>query len=144
MVCGNCGADQVRKLALVFEERSALADASATSIAPGARTGRADVRDRDTVEAIARVAPPSPRNVDRGISCIAVFGVVGIAWHVLWIAAGIFLALAVNDASWNYSVWRKLYAAWNERYLCDRCGWIGTPAPDGGDATHAGGDNAAG
>ncbi len=81
-------------------------------------------------EDVARVAPPKPRNLNPALNCIGVFGVVGVAWHFVWIVAGIFLVLALNDAAWNNNVWRKQYAAWNESYLCERCGWIGGPAVD--------------
>lgn len=111
MRCDSCGSDRIRKASDVFEERLALADANAA-------------RDRQTVEALARVAPPRLRNVDKAIGCIAAFGVVGVGWHVFWIGAGIFFLLAVNDASWNNSVWPGLYAAWKERYACEQCGAV--------------------
>lgn len=87
--------------------------------------------ERHPSAAEARVAPPAQRNVDKSISCIAVFGVVGIAWHILWVVAALFLAAAIRDAWWNTSVWPRLCIAWEESYLCEGCGFIGpaTSAP---------------
>jgi hypothetical protein len=82
----------------------------------------------------ARAAPPVPRNVDKNIGCIAVFGVVGIAWHIVWIVAAVFLALAIRDAAWNANVWPKLYAVWEKSYMCERCGFIGPVDQEDGNA----------
>jgi hypothetical protein len=76
-------------------------------------------------------APPALRNVTRSLNCVAVFGVIGIAWHVLWIVAAGFLVAAFVDGSWNGNVWPQLYAAWEESSACDACaGTTGTGPPD--------------
>lgn len=75
----------------------------------------------------AQPGPPPLRDVMRSLNCVAVFGVIGIAWHVLWILAAIFLVVAFVDGAWNGSVWPARYAAWEESHACDACGATGAP-----------------
>jgi hypothetical protein len=65
--------------------------------------------------------PPPLRDVTRSLNCVAVFGVIGIAWHVLWIVAAGFLVAAFVDGSWNGTVWPQLHAAWEESHACEAC-----------------------
>ncbi len=132
MLCHNCGSDQVQNLAVVFEHETVLAGTN-TSADPD--DGRPRAPNLSPVA--ARAAPPLPRNVDKNIGPIAVFGVVGIAWHVVWLVAAVFLALAIRDAAWNASVWPKLHDVWETSYMCERCGFIGPLDPraqEGGNA----------
>lgn len=121
MLCPNCGTDELRTLPAAFELETSLSGPSMTEVSGD----DARPRDRRPSAAEARVAPPVFRNVDKSIGCITVFGVVGIAWHIVWVVAGIFFALAIRDAWWNTTVWPRLYIAWEESYVCERCGFIG-------------------
>ncbi|MEO7038623.1 MAG: hypothetical protein ABI186_01170 [Candidatus Elarobacter sp.] len=108
----------------MFEQELALGGASAMGAAVDV-----DARDRPISAAALRAAPPPTRNVDKSITCVAIFGVIGIAWHILWVVSAIFFTVAIKDAWWNTTAWARRYAAWEESYLCERCGFIGPAVP---------------
>ncbi len=122
MLCANCGSDRILPLSVVFERELALFEASATG-----DDGRP--LKRRPSPTLVRSAPPRHRDVDKAIGCIAVFGVIGIAWHVLWVVAVIFLGVAIMDAAWNKNALPKLRAVWEDSYMCEQCGFIGPMTP---------------
>ena len=106
MLCPSCGSDQFRSVSGVSEN-----DAT-TEPAGGPAAGQTEPRQRD---------------VDKCIPLIAVFGVIGIGWHVFWVLSAIFLFIAIRDLRWNTIVWPRQYAAWARLHECESCGYIGPP-----------------
>ena len=65
--------------------------------------------------------------MDKSVILVGTLGIIGILWHILWIASAIFLFIAIRDLVWNTFTWPRRYAAWARLHECPNCGYIGPP-----------------
>jgi hypothetical protein len=70
---------------------------------------------------------PRQRNVDPSIILVGTSFIIGLAWHIVWIASAFFLFIAIRDLRWNTFTWSRQYAAWARLHECPNCGYIGPP-----------------
>jgi|SRR5579884_297490 len=113
MLCAQCSSDNVRKLSLVYEH----------GLTHVSRTGA------HITEAGAKASPPRKRGLGGPLLLAIATGFFGFAWGGLWIVTVIALVLLIANTGWNAQRWPALYRAWDSAYMCERCGFIGAPAP---------------
>lgn len=112
MLCRNCGSENIRTLALVYEHGLTFVSARGAHI----------------TAASAKAVPPRKKKVGAAIGWAIVLSIFAFAWPVLWVGVIIAAIIACVNASWNATTWPQLYASWERTYMCERCGWIGSPA----------------
>lgn len=127
--CPQCGADNVRRLALIYRE--GLSQPSLAGGA-GARWGGSHplvtgTGGRQQTMASIGAAPPAPT----GMALALAFGVLGIMLALMGGTMGIVVGLvllvvggvAVYGAwSHNQEEYPRLLAAWEKTFMCQRCG----------------------
>ena len=104
MLCPSCGSDQLRSVSGDSEDKAGSANGSAVP-----------------------QAEPRQRDVDKSIILVGTLFIIGLAWHILWIASAFFLFIAIRDLRWNTFTWSRQYAAWARLHECPNCGYIGPP-----------------
>ncbi len=105
MLCPSCGSDQLRSV-LGSEDAAKLGSASGSAVPQ---------------------TEPRQRNVDPSIIIVGTSFIIGLAWHIVWIASALFLFIAIRDLRWNTFTWSRQYAAWARLHECPNCGYIGPP-----------------
>ena len=131
MFCRQCGSDHVRKLSLVFETgmTHVATRTSGIGIGPGVMVGAARTKGVHLTAVSQRAAPPAHKNAGATVGWALGLGLLGGAYHWIWLIALFVLAAGISQASWNRTTWPKLYGEWNRFFMCERCGWIGAPMP---------------
>jgi hypothetical protein len=70
---------------------------------------------------------PRQRDVDKSVILVGTLFIIGVLWHIVWIASALFFFLAIRDLMWNTFTWPRRYAAWARLHECPNCGYIGPP-----------------
>jgi len=124
MICSQCSSDDIRKLSLVYEHGLTLVGASSV----GSGIGNVRGRSLNVSAASARAAPPAQRGIGWALMFAVVSLLLALAFPMWWLGVIIFGAVVVSSVAWNSKEWPKLYARWDQLYMCQRCGAIDFPA----------------
>ena len=141
--CSQCGSEDIQKLSMVYEAGTSVIDTrsrgSSTGIGItrgglgiGTAVNSSRTRGTQTSEIAKRAAPPPAKTALGWL----VLGLVG--GLLLWALAGPILALAlfglciflmIKGNAYNGGELVKLREAWNQSWLCHRCGTISRIEP---------------
>ena len=133
MRCSNCRSESIQKLSPVYESGVTLVDTTTMGGGVGAAGGLgigfagAATRGRHITAISAKAAPPRKKSYGPAIAWLLISLPLALflAWPLLLTAIAI--GIIVIDAQWNKKEWPKLYAVWDARYLCNRCGAMMVP-----------------
>jgi hypothetical protein len=112
LFCTECGSDNIRTLALVYEHGLTLVSRTGAHITAAASKAR----------------PPQRRGTGAPAAWTLVSGLLGLGWHMLWIITAVAALVWLSNASWNANTWPRLYQRWERTFMCERCGAVGEPA----------------
>lgn len=116
MTCAACNSDNLRRVALVHQDGLSVT----RSMMGAARTNTATS---------LRIAPPRRRGVAGWLWLFTICALIGLAPpHVFWIFAAGALAAAILRDRRHTAAWRVQMAAWEQLFMCQRCGWVGEVA----------------
>jgi len=130
MQCTECNSDNVQKLSLVYEQGTQNINATSSTITnhgfgQGFSTGT--TRTSGTTQSITaqRAAPPAKKKIIIPIVAI-VAGFVLAKYGELWgllvsVVGGIYF---YTSFLYNRNVYPRLYANWQNSWLCNKCGAI--------------------
>ena len=106
MLCPSCGSDELRSVAGDSEDEAKAGSVSGSAVPQ---------------------TEPRQRDVDKSVVLVGTLFIIGVLWHIVWIASALFLFLAIRDLVWNTFTWPRRYAAWARLHECPECGYIGPP-----------------
>lgn len=146
LVCDACGSDQLRKYSVVYEEQrssygseSKLAGIGFGSQGLGVGMGRGKTTGTSSSELARRLAPPNKEAMTGNDPITALVTAAALlagasAAYVVYRAAGVLWALGTFVVVFmvgamvgaNLSTvderYRKIYAEWDRKYICMKCG----------------------
>jgi len=98
-------------------------------IGTGLLVGRGVSQGTQMTALSARAAPPWRRQYGAQVALAIGAALAAVAFSIpaLWIGVVVFGAAAVVSMRWNATVWPHLYAMWDRRFLCERCGSVCEP-----------------
>jgi hypothetical protein len=133
--CPGCGGEQFRKLSLIHDggvsHTSSATKGVGVTLGGGIGIGSAKSRGMNVTELARKAAPPEKISLLKAVGAGLFFGFFVAAmlpqgWEILALLA--FLALPIGAGYWvvkyNRETWAPAYAAWQKRFMCDRCGEV--------------------
>ena len=106
MLCPSCGSDELRSVAGDSDDEANAGSLSSSAVPQ---------------------TEPRQRDVDKSVVLVGTLFIIGVLWHIVWIASALFFCLAIRDLVWNTFTWPRRYAAWARLHECAKCGYIGPP-----------------
>lgn len=129
MYCSNCNSPDVRKLSLVYESGLSFVNTTTTGVGYAGALGVGGAQTKGThVTAIsAKAAPPQKKSAGAAVAWLIVTGLLGLVWHFWFIGTVLAVLAMVSVSDYNKKKWPALFAAWDSKYMCGRCGAIMVP-----------------
>lgn len=134
--CPGCGGESFRKLSLIHDggvsHTSSATNGVGVGLGGGIGIGSAKSRGVSVTELARKAAPPQPMKVGAlaffgfiiGFFLVAMLpaGTPGIIAFLLIV--GLPVAAGVYASQQNKKYWVPAYAAWQRKFMCERCGEI--------------------
>lgn len=130
MYCSNCNSADIRKLSLVYESGLSFVDTSTTGVGfagGGLGVGGAHTKGTHVTAISQKAAPPTKQSYGPAVFMLVATAMLALIWHLWVIGVVLAIVMVVGTSDYNKKKWPPLYAAWDQKYLCGRCGAMMVP-----------------
>ena len=134
MQCADCRSDDIRKVSLLYESGLSYIDTRSSGVGVGAGIGGVGVgvgrgRNRGTQTTALSMKLAPPQKCEYGKELVGAILCFMFAVSYWWLVIiGIALIVPVYQRiQWNRLRYPYELEMWRQRFMCQRCGWIGVP-----------------
>jgi hypothetical protein len=120
LMCPNCQSENIQSFQMVYEGGTSSNISQTSGLGVGMSGGRlgvgvggATTRSTSMTLIAQKVAPPMKKNVPLWLWLVAVFFIPLLLLPIF---------LQTKYSRWNKQVWPQLYVAWENSWLCHKCG----------------------